>query len=365
MTSPRRVRPHSREGAPQRVPPSLPRVRSSAVFLGAATIVLALGCGTDYVTTPAPVGTGNLFASLVLDHHAIALSTSAPNNTIQLTATAINAEGQPLAGAGQVAFSLSDTGSVSITPDGMLTATAPATGVLVIATLSNRNITHKDTAYVNVNDVATPPVLAIFSIQPLEGDSAKTAALDGFGLFGLKQILPLEADAGGTPIDGLPVFFSTADPTVATVDPATGNVTGVRPGTVKIRATTTAYGVTMSDSVEFTITPPLIGLVAATPITPAGSTTPVLLWEPGTIEVSAGGQVLFFTQSTNQDIDVVFDNPDAVTESFLAPSGGGNIPPFHAEPDQGGAFFARAFPAPGSYAYHSTTSNSQGTIVVR
>ena len=150
--------------------------------MGAVFTILTLGCGTDYVTTPPPTGSGDLFASLVLDHHAIALSTTAPNNTIQLTANAINAQGQPLPGAGQATFSLSDTGSVSITSDGMLTAKSPATGVLVVATLSNRNLTHKDTAYVNVNDVATPPILANFSIQPSQGDSAKTAALDQFGL---------------------------------------------------------------------------------------------------------------------------------------------------------------------------------------
>jgi hypothetical protein len=342
----------------------LPRAGVS-LFLGASGLLLALGCGTDYVAIAKPPTSDKLFASLVFDHHAVALSLSAPTNTIKLTAVAINGLGAPLADAGQATFSLSDTGSVTITPDGVLTATAPATGVQVIATLTEGNLTHKDTAYVNVNDVPTPPVLANFSIQPMEGDSAKTAALDAFGLFGVKQIFPQETDAGGTPIDGLPVFFSTADPTTATVDPVTGNITGVRPGTVKIRASTTAYGVTMSDSLIYTITPPLIGLVAANPGNPVGSPTQVLQWAPGSIEISAGGTVLFVTQSTTQDIDVVFDDPDAATESFLAPSGGGNIPPFHAEPDQGGAFFARSFLAPGSYNYHSTTFDTHGTIVVR
>jgi len=326
--------------------------------------MFALACGTDYITVPKPTGSGRLYASLVLDHHAIALSMTAPSNTIQLAAAALNAQGQPLDGAGHATFSLSDTGSVTITSDGVLTATAPATGVQVIATLTDGNLTHKDTAYVNVNDVTPPPVLASFSIQPLPGDSAKTAALDAFGLFGLKQILPQAADASATPIDGIPVFFSTADPTVATVDPATGIVTGIRPGTVKIRASTTAYGVSMSDSLVLTITPPLIGLVAANPFTPAGSTTPVLRWEPGTIEVSAGATVLFFTQTPNRELDVVFDDPADVAESPLAPSGSGNIPPFSA-PDENGIFVARMFPVPGSYNYHSTTFDTQGTIIVR
>ncbi len=365
MTSRHRVRLLALASVLRRVVATQRRARARAVFLGATSTMFALACGADYVTVPQPSGSGRLFASLVLDHHAIALSTSAPFNSIQLTAAALNAQGEPLEGAGHATFSLSDTGSVSITPEGMLTAKAPATGVQVIATLTDGNLTHKDTAYVNVNDVATPPVLASFSIQPLPGDSAKTAALDAFGLFGLKPLLPQAADASGTPIDGLPVFFATADPTVATVDPVAGIVTGVRPGTVKIRATTTAYGVTMSDSLVLTITPPLIGLVAAQPRTPVGSSTPVLEWAPGTIEVSAGGTVLFFTQSTDKDIDVVFDDPSNVVESFLAPAGGGDIPPFRAVPDQGGAFVARAFPVPGSYNYHSTTFDTHGTIVVR
>ena len=333
--------------------------------LGAICIVFALACGTDYVKIARPPTSDRLFASLVFDHHAIALSLHGPASTIQLHAIAINGLGAPLADAGQATFSLSDTGSVTITPDGVLTATAPATGVQVIATLTDGNLTHKDTAYVNVNDVAPPPVLATFSIHPVEGDSAKTSALNAFGLFGIKQIFPQLTDGGGVPINGLPVFFSTADPTTALVDPVTGNVTGVRPGTVMIRASTTAYGVSMSDSLMYTITPPLIGLVAANPATPVGSTTPVLQWAPGSIEISAGGTVLFVTQSTTQDIDVVFNDPDAATESFLAPSGGGNIAPFHAEPDQGGAFFARSFLVPGSYDYHSTTFDTHGTIVVR
>ena len=344
----------------------LRRSRAGAMMLLSASCMLfALACGTDYVTVPKPVGSDQLFAALVFDHRAVALSLTGPTNTIKLTAVAINALGAPLAGAGQATFSLSDTGSVAITSDGVLTAKAPAIGVQVIATLTDGNLTHKDTAYVNVNDVTPPPVLATFSIHPMEGDSAKTAALDAFGLFGVKQIFPQETDAGGTPIDGLPVFFSTADPTTASVDPVTGNVTGIRPGTVLIRASTTAYGVTMSDSIIYTITAPLIGLVVANPTNPVGNTTQTLEWAPGSIEIGAGGSVLFVTQSTTQDIDVVFDDPDAATESFLAPTGGGNIPPFHAEPDQGGAFFARSFPAPGSYNYHSTTFDTHGTIVVR
>ena len=137
--------------------------------------VAAMGCGTDYVSPATPTDPSQLFATLALDHHAIVLSTTAPWNTIQLTATPMNVDGEPLTGLPAATYSLSDSGSVAITPDGELTALAPASGVLVIASMSGGNSTRKDTAYVTVTDVPTAPVLTTFSIQPAPGDTTVPA----------------------------------------------------------------------------------------------------------------------------------------------------------------------------------------------
>ena len=170
-------------------------------------------------------------------------------------------------------------------------------------------------------------------------------------------------DSSGTAIDFLPAYFSSSDPTVATVDPVMGFVTGLRPGTVKIRASTMAYGVRLRDSLELTITDPIIGAVNAVERTPVGSTTPVLVFDPQTLTVGVGATVFFETTST-LTTDVVFDDPTNVTESPLFPSGVGNIPPFHADPGSlAGA--ARAFFTPGTYTYHSTLYDTHGTIIVQ
>lgn len=345
-----------------RAPLAASRRRVAAALLCAA---VATGCGTESATVAAPVDPSRLLSALVLDHHAITLSTAAPWNTIRLTATPTNPAGTALPGLASATWSLSDTGSVSISPDGVLTALSVATGVRVIASLTDGNVTRKDTAYVNVTDASAPPTLSGFSIQPTAGDSAKMAAADFFWFFGRKTITPVATDAGGAPIENLPVHFTSSDHSIATVDPTTGLVFAIRPGTVLIRASTTAYGVSMSDSLALTVTPPLLGLVMPMERTPTGSTTPVLVIDPPTMVVSAGATVLFANGSFDKSIDYVFDDSTHVMESPIIPEGAGNIPPFHADSLNPVVYVTRAFPTPGTYTYHSTLFDTHGTIVVQ
>lgn len=67
----------------------------------------------------------------------------------------------------------------------------------------------------------------VFEIDPVEATIAVDATTD----------LALVAEADGTEIDDLLVTFSSSDETVATVDPFTGEVTGVAAGTATITAT--------------------------------------------------------------------------------------------------------------------------------
>jgi hypothetical protein len=345
-----------------RAPLAASRRRAASALLCA---MAAMGCGTESATVAAPVDPSRLLSALVLDHHAITLSTVAPWNTIQLTATPTNPDGTALSGIASATWSLSDTGSVSISPDGVLTALSVATGVRVIASVTDGNVTRKDTAYVNVTDTSAPPTLASFSIQPTAGDSARLAAADFFWFYGRKTITPQATDDQGTPITGLPTYFTTSDHSIATVDPTTGLVFAIRPGTVVIRASTTAYGVSMSDSLALTITPPLLGLVLPIERTPTGSTTSVLVVDPPTLVVSAGATVLFANASFDKSIDYVFDDSTHVMQSPIIPQGAGNIPPFHADSLHPAVYVARAFITPGTYTYHSTLFDTHGTIVVQ
>lgn len=327
----------------------------------------ALGCGAEAVSAPRLVDPDNLVWSLVLDHHAVALSSVAPWDTISFTATPVNAAGEPLEGRARPTFTVSDNGSVVITPDGFLTALDTTTGVLVIATLTDSGVTVADTAYVNVT--AAPSRPATFSIQPGPGDDATVPAPDLFGITGRKAVVARVADSAGVAVSGLPVHFTTSEHTIATVKSGSsemGMVSAIRPGQVVIRASTTAYGVTLSDSLTLTVTNPQLAFVMTIEHTPVESTTPVLAFDPPTMYVAPGATVLFANASFSMPIDVVFDDPTNVLASPLVPSGEGNIPAFKSDSANPGTtvFIGRAFPVPGSYTYHSTLFDTHGTIVV-
>ena len=95
-----------------------------------------------------------------------------PASTIQLTATALNANGEPLSGAGQATFSATDS-SVTVSPSGLVTAhfVTQSGGTKVVATMQQNNVTLTDTAFIRVTETA-PAAIATFSIQPAPGDSA-------------------------------------------------------------------------------------------------------------------------------------------------------------------------------------------------
>src|SRR5262249_45520821 len=144
------------------------------------------------------------------------------------------------------------------------------------------NVSHTDTAWVNVTD-GSPTQIATFSIHPVPPDSIVQAMSFSFNhffsdpnlaiLFGLdvqnivfpRMANPRVLDAGGNPISGLIYQLQSLDPTIATVGPSPINATnlqfaqqifGLQPGQARILFQTTAYGVTLADTVAYTITWP-------------------------------------------------------------------------------------------------------------
>src|SRR6188472_1020921 len=175
--------------------PSRFRAHSRAPVLRLLLGLALAGCsGLEPVPTYEPVtDPAQLYMRLVLSHRAINLSTVAPANTLQLTATPLDASGQPMAGLPVPSFRSSDTTSVWVTPEGLLQARGPATGVTVIADLvAPGNIRHADTAMVNVNATTDPPpVLASLVLDPVQGDSA-VRAIDRFGSLFVVAVGPYE-----------------------------------------------------------------------------------------------------------------------------------------------------------------------------
>lgn len=333
--------------------------------------LLLLGCGGDAVAPTRIQGgrdAASLYWALALDHKGITLSNAPPYDTLMITATPRDGKGLPLPALGAVTYRSTDLEHVRVSPDGLLQAVKAGVGVRVIAELATGNVRHADTAIVNVTDDPAPRPMASFSIQLPPSDSARWPMGGVVGL--VKAIAAHAADADGDSIRGLSVHYASSDTTVATIDPSTGRLEGIRPGHVTFSAAATAYGSSMTDSLPFTITMPVFQLVLITTDTSAGSGAH---FQPSEIRITPGGTIMWLNGS-RQPVDVTFDDPADVAERttlrcFLPgdPGGAGDIPAFG---DTTGTAFSppncrsRRFPVPGTYTYRSTLTGATGRVVV-
>jgi plastocyanin len=114
--------------------------------------------------------------------------------------------------------------------------------------------------------------------------------------------------------------------------------------------------VTKADTVDFTIGLPL----AATIALDSGN---VAL---GSVTIATGGTIQWMNR-TGQPADLTFDDPSNVTEDPACLCGAGDVPPFGStDPNDFAANrVSRRFPVPGTYTYHSSAVQGNGTVVVQ
>lgn len=174
-------------------------------MLGTAILVTA-ACG-DSVTEP-------VVTSVTVAPDSVLIPVS---DTVTLTVTASDAGGAPVTGQ-TVIWTSNDPEVASVTAEGVVTAVSPG-NALVQATV--RGI--RGTARVTV----TPGPVALLVISP------DTAVVDSAAP---RSFEALVEDAFGNEVPDT-VVWSSSNPAVATVDPATGEATGVAPGTTLIIAT--------------------------------------------------------------------------------------------------------------------------------
>jgi len=305
---------------------------------------LLVGCGSDPVAPKPAPDPARLYWALTLDHRAVTLSTVAPYDTTQLTATPRSALGTALPESATIVFASTNPQNVQVSSTGLVRALSPGDGTVVTATVTVGGVTRADTAVVNVTATAAPPVLGRFSIHPIPPDSAKRGAT----LFPYPW--PLDAaDTNGNPIPDLATACTSSDPTVVRVLPQCGLIFAERPGHAVITASATAYGVTKADTLDFTVGEWLIAAVTISE--GAGSLR--------SATIAIGGTVLWFNQ-TNQPIDITFsDSADVAQDFVLCQCGSGNIRGL-----QPGGLAGRAFPVPGSYLYNSVAAQASGAIIV-
>jgi hypothetical protein len=351
------------------------------------------GCSSPDLSGPTSQAPAELPWSLTLSAHAITLDTGAPYDTLQLAAVAQTLEGAPIAGGPAPVFTSSDS-SVRVSTTGLLTARAEARNVRIVATGVYGGIRVADTAYVNVTTLGTPTRPQALRIQTGPGDDAtipKQSAYTPFYAPYYKTVYVSVRNAGGAQLTDAMValkapdttkayFFATGRASYVTADTAVDVGIPTYPLTgehITLSASATVYGVALRDSLQLTITEPVLFIYTVTEKTAPGHTAPAFTVGPTqeAQSIAAGGWVLWFNKASSSDsLDVVFDDPSAASADmvmpFLQERLPGNIAPFAqaagtTNPFAGGGFRSRQFLRPGRFRWHSERLSVSGTVVVR
>jgi hypothetical protein len=348
-----------------------------------------VGCGNDSAGVPSL--STDPFLTAQLNIHSATMSTVAPYDTLQLTVTPYTALGHVITDSIVTTYTAHDS-TITVTASGLVTAkfttSNPSWVVATVQDLS-RNVTHVDTTYVIVTDQVPSSPLSTFTIQRAPGDSTRLGVYDSGAQAYLDTLRVQATAADGTDLSSVAlVRFLSSDSTIARVDPVYGVIQGIEPGRATIRATTTYYGVTKTDSVVMTIGVPVSATVYVQTVpSPTVAGQYVRAFTPVSITIGVGGTIAFaagfIPNPPYLKWDVVFDDPtaaDSTTVPFYSLFGNGRgnigpIPPLNLNstdfnPDCLPNFYwcyaqSRSFHTAGIYHYHSALYGSQGTIIVK
>ncbi|TVP46064.1 MAG: hypothetical protein EA350_07740 [Gemmatimonadales bacterium] len=175
-------------------------------------MLLLVGCSDSETpvgpVTPAPVAEVRVTPGT---------STLPPGQTRQLTAVTLDAGGRTLANRA-VTWTTSAPTVAEVSPGGVVTAVGNGS-----ATITAASEGRSGTAVITV---ALP--VATVTVSP---------ALDTLEAYETRNLQAVLRDSAGTVLTGRTVTWTSSDPSVATINPVTGVLTGVDRGTVTITAT--------------------------------------------------------------------------------------------------------------------------------
>jgi uncharacterized protein YjdB len=318
--------------------------------------------------------------------------------------------GNPVTYNGTITFRSTDPTVATVTNDGVVTALAKAGTTSIIGTLQNIP-GGTSVPSVSLSDTTPVTVLAAGVAPPAVSNMTLTSSRSTNGVGSTDTLTVTYADAGGATVAtqrgatnasgiGRPGFF-TSDPSIATVG-TTGIVSGVKPGTATITASTSVGGVTKTATFPITITDPVTATISITtatsgngiiffpPTTVVSATEAIAEGRPGAVVTWGVFGTAVFTQTftatttpnSTECFDVVFANPVGAGAAPTAPAGStvpagntGNIgdpPPVTAAnprlcsiPTGTNAFGkdaqSRLFTTPGTYTFVSNTPGSSGS----
>ncbi|HEV8399056.1 MAG TPA: Ig-like domain-containing protein, partial [Gemmatimonadales bacterium] len=225
-------------------------VRADNLY-GVLKLTLADGTyGWDFVGLPGQTftdsGTGTCHTRVLVASVAVTPASASVlvGATQQLTATPLDADGNPLSGR-VVTWASSNPAIASVDAAGLVTAVASGEPVTITATSEGKS----GTAAISVSTVAVATVEVSPATGSIEagGDTIRLTAV--------------AKDADGNVLSGRAVTWTSGDP-AATVS-TSGLVTGVTPGAPTITATIEGQ----TGSADITVVPAAVGSVVVTPAT--------------------------------------------------------------------------------------------------
>lgn len=203
----------------------------TGVAAGAATITATSEGKSSQaavtVTTPAPVAVNSI--TLATPVPAIIVGAS-----IQLTATARDVNNNVLTGR-PIAFASSAPNIATVNAEGVVTGVSGG-NVTFTATSEGKS------AQVSITVAALPVIAPVASITI----AAKPDTIEAWDVVNMQAVT---RDSINQVLTGRVVQWSSSDPTVATIDAATGVMTGLDRGTVTIRAISEGKAATVSQVV--------------------------------------------------------------------------------------------------------------------
>lgn len=218
-------------------------------------------------------------------------------DSVQASVVGLNLDTQPLPldSTLSIHYSTDDSTSVGVSPTGVITGKQVTfSPIRVVVTATGGNVNSADTVYVQVT--ATREVVDSISFV---ADSLRAAVLSAI-------FFRPTAWGGGVPLSDVYVYPSTDDGSVF-LDPVFDYMYGLAVRPVWMHLTTTAYGQTFSDSVQFTFLIPATGYQYVSDLASGGfSLNPD--WSNVTVTFQKCASLNWYNTSSKA-FDVTFSDP--------------------------------------------------------
>jgi hypothetical protein len=297
--------------------------------LSLAAALAGAACSGD-----SPIALKNAPGDMLWSLHAtISAVTVAIGGTQQLGAAAYFSDGSLASTTAPITYTSTNPTKVQVSSSGLVTGLAVTSApAVVVASMATPSITLVDTILVAVTATAHP--LKTFSLHTGPTSFAQASSIP----------IPLTAtDSSDAAVSGLAVKYTSLNPNIFYVNGT--SLIGATTGTTALIASTTSYGVARTDTVNITVTNPMVAYLYCYNKANTGrdfsSTTTI---------IGVGGTVNFYN-FLGSPITITFDDPTNIT--------GGNIVNLANSTSA-----ARVFTAAGTYNFHSQTGGTATVVVI-